>query len=100
ESDYEMPGFGGHAMCVIGYDDYKFGSEGGFQLMNSWTSKWGKNGLAWVRYSDFKHFAREAYAVYPQGEGVDVKPSSFDLHFGLAEVDAKGKPSGTHIALK
>ena len=29
ESDYQMPGFGGHAMCVIGYDDFKFGQDGG-----------------------------------------------------------------------
>jgi C1A family cysteine protease len=100
DSDYQMPGFGGHAMCVIGYDDYKFDSEGGFQLMNSWTNKWGKNGLAWVSYGDFKYFTREAYAVYPQGEGVDVKPASFDLRFGLAVVDAKGAATGENIPLR
>ena len=100
ESDYQMPGFGGHAMCVIGYDDYKFGQEGGFQLMNSWGPEWGKNGLAWVRYSDFEHFVKESYAVYPQGEGPDVKPTNYDIHFGLVTVDAKGQASGEHIALK
>lgn len=100
QSDYLMAGFGGHAMCVIAYDDYKFGNEGGFQLQNSWTPNWGKNGRAWVRYSDFAYFCKEAYAVYPQGEGVDVKPSEFDIRFGLALVDAKGKASGQHIALK
>lgn len=100
QSDYQMAGFGGHAMCVIGYDDYKFGEEGGFQLQNSWTPNWGKNGRAWVRYSDFAYFCKEAYAVYPQGEGVDVKPSEFDIRFGLALVDAKGKANGQHIALK
>ena len=38
ESDYQQRGFGGHAMCVIGYDDFKFRDEeaGGFQIMNSW----------------------------------------------------------------
>ncbi len=97
--DYQMSGFGGHAMCVIGYDDYKFGQDGGFQLMNSWGTDWGRNGLAWVSYRDFDYFVKEAYAVYPQGEGVDVKPSRFDLRFGLAVVDAKGKATGENIPL-
>lgn len=35
QSDYTMQGIGGHAMCVIGYDDLKFGKDGGFQIMNS-----------------------------------------------------------------
>lgn len=100
DMDYQMSGFGGHAMCVIGYDDYKFGQDGGFQLMNSWGTDWGKNGLAWVSYRDFDFFAKEAYAVYPQGEGVDVKPSRFDLRFGLAVVDAKGKATGENIPLR
>ncbi len=103
QNDYRMAGFGGHAMCVIGYDDYKMKGEqagGAFQIMNSWGPEWGNNGIAWVRYSDFDFFAKEAYAVYPQGEGVDVKPSEFDIRFGLAKVDAKGAASGQHIALK
>jgi len=99
ESDYQMPGFGGHAMCVIGYDDFKFGQDGGFQIMNSWGTGWGKNGIAWVSYNDFAYFAKEAYAVYPQGEGVDVKPTRFDMRFGLAVVDAKGNATGENIPL-
>ncbi len=99
QNDYAMRGFGGHAVCVIGYDDFKFGKKGGFQIMNSWGPEWGKNGIAWVSYEDLAHFNKEAYAVYPQGEGVDVKPSTFDISFGLRLVDAKGTPTGQHIAL-
>ncbi|MGV9013045.1 MAG: C1 family peptidase [Flavobacteriales bacterium] len=98
QNDYRMAGFGGHAQCIIGYDDYKAG--GAFQVMNSWGPDWGNNGIAWIRYEDFDFFAKEAYAVYPQGEGVDVKPSEFDIHFGLAQVDAKGKANGQHFELK
>ncbi|MFY7965515.1 MAG: C1 family peptidase [Chitinophagaceae bacterium] len=61
--DYNMLGFGGHAMCVIGYDDRKEG--GSFQIMNSWGSEWGNNGVGWVLYKDFKHFAKEAYGLNP-----------------------------------
>lgn len=90
ESDYQQRGFGGHAMCVVGYDDFKFQSDdgksvGGFLIMNSWGPEWGKNGMAWVPYSVFDLFAKEAYAVYPQGEGVDVKPTRFDIRFGFVD---------------
>jgi hypothetical protein len=64
-SDYDMSGFGGHAMCVIGYDDYLEG--GAFQIMNSWGPEWGENGLGWVRYKDFDYFVKEAYGLYPMG---------------------------------
>lgn len=105
QADYPMSGFGGHAMCVIGYDDYKFDQEykdgmGGFQIMNSWGPEWGKNGIAWVSYDDFAHFTKEAYAVYPMGEGVDVAPSTFDIRFGLPVVNTAGDVTGEYIALK
>lgn len=50
-------------MCVIGYDDRKFG--GAFQIMNSWGPQWGKDGIGWVRYGDFKNYVKEAYGVDP-----------------------------------
>jgi len=47
-------GGGGHAMCVIGYDDDKEG--GAFEIMNSWGTRWGDGGFVWVKYADFgKH---------------------------------------------
>ena len=51
----------GHAMCVVGYDDTKYG--GAFEIMNSWGSKWGKQGFIWVRYKDFANFAKYAYVI-------------------------------------
>jgi hypothetical protein len=65
-ADYDMSGFGGHAMCVIGYDDYKEG--GAFQIMNSWGTAWGNKGVAWVRYKDFDYFVKEAYGIDPLGD--------------------------------
>ena len=61
--DASQVGMGGHAMCVIGYDDRKYG--GAFQIMNSWGSDWGNNGIGWVRYGDFKNYVREAYGLDP-----------------------------------
>jgi aminopeptidase C len=57
DMDASGMGQGGHAMCVIGYDDRKF--NGAFQIMNSWGPEWGKDGVAWVKYSDFKNYVRK-----------------------------------------
>lgn len=80
-SDYSKRGFGGHAMCVIGYDDYKEG--GSFQIMNSWGEDWGKKGIAWVRYSDFKFFNVESYGLYPMGDASKKRVTYFEGDFGL-----------------
>lgn len=61
---YQIEGFGGHAMSVVGYDDDRDG--GAFHIMNSWGSNWGDRGYAWVKYSDFIRWVRSAYEVIPQ----------------------------------
>lgn len=53
---------GYHAMCVVGYDDNKYG--GAFLIMNSWGNKWGNNGFVWVRYADFCRTVDQAYIGY------------------------------------
>ncbi len=87
-NDYQMRGFGGHAMCVIGYDDYKFGNQGGFQIMNSWGDNWGNDGVGWVSYEDFQHFTKEAYGLYPMGSS-EQEANFFGIDFGV--VKNKGK---------
>jgi hypothetical protein len=81
--DRSQMGFGGHAMCVIGYDDRKQA----FQIMNSWGTDWGIDGVAWVRYADFKEFVREAYGIDPmpkRGAAVNV---AFEAAIGLLRND-------------
>jgi len=83
QGDYNMRGFGGHAMCVVGYDDYKDG--GAFQIMNSWGPEWGKNGVGWVRYKDFEYFNKEAYGLYPVSKSDDRNATTFAAGFGLVD---------------
>jgi hypothetical protein len=52
---------GGHAMCLIGYDDSKEG--GAFEIMNSWGEDWGDKGFFWIKYNDFPKFVDECYAM-------------------------------------
>lgn len=85
QSDYNMRGFGGHCMSVIGYDDYKEG--GAFQIMNSWGPEWGKNGIGWVRYKDFAIFTKEAYGVYPMGNPNKPLSNNLNVAFGLVNTE-------------
>lgn len=52
---------GGHAMCVIGYDDNKYG--GAVEIMNSWGTDWGGSGYVWVKYSDFARYTKYAFEL-------------------------------------
>ena len=91
QDDYAMQGFGGHAQCVIGYDDKLAG--GAFQIMNSWGPEWGENGIGWVRYADFKTFVREAYGLDPLPKEGAALQQNFDCEIGLMQVDEKAKPT-------
>ncbi|RYY54480.1 MAG: DUF4384 domain-containing protein [Chitinophagaceae bacterium] len=74
---------GYHAMCVVGYDDTKYG--GSFRVMNSWGTAWGDKGLVWIPYKNFADYTLVAIQGYvPKG----VKPDESvrlkgDLRFQL-----------------
>jgi hypothetical protein len=91
--DESQVGMGGHALCVIGYDDRKFG--GAFQVMNSWTPQWGVNGIAWIRYSDFQNYVREAYGIDPIPKRSDVANIPLECTLGLVNNDG-----GQYIQLR
>jgi hypothetical protein len=93
--DADMQGFGGHAMCVVGYDDKKYG--GSFLIMNSWGPEWGNNGFAWVRYGNFKTYVREAYGLEPMQRVGAAANQAFECEVGLVpvEYDASKKKYNT-----
>lgn len=49
---------GGHSMCVVSYDDNKYG--GAFEVINSWGTDWANGGYCWIRYSDFCEYTKYA----------------------------------------
>ncbi len=100
EEDRSMLGFGGHAQCVVGYDDRKYG--GAFLLMNSWGPQWGNNGFAWVRYPDFKFFVREAYGIEPMAKTGAAAHEPFSCEIGLVQIHYQGNKtlSGDYIPLQ
>jgi len=50
-----------HALCVVGYDDQRFG--GAFEIQNSWGRKWGNGGYIWIPYQTFVDFVYEGYEL-------------------------------------
>lgn len=49
---------GGHAMCIVGYDDHREA----FEIMNSWGKDWGNEGFIWMKYDDFAKYVKYGYA--------------------------------------
>lgn len=88
DDDRSMQGFGGHAQCVVGYDDKKYG--GAFLIMNSWGPQWGNNGFAWVHYRDFKYFVREAYGLEPMAKVGEAANAPFECEIGLVQITYSG----------
>jgi Papain family cysteine protease len=85
--DESQMGMGGHAMTVIGYDDRKFG--GAFQIMNSWGPEWGKDGVGWVRYGDFRTYVKEAYGIDPLPKRTAVANVPLECTIGLVNNENK-----------
>jgi Papain family cysteine protease len=100
EEDKSMMGFGGHAQCVVGYDDAKYG--GAFLIMNSWGPQWGNNGFAWVRYNHFKYFVREAYGLEPMAKTGAAANAPFNCEIGLVQVNITNNRAvaGPYIPLR
>ena len=75
---------GGHAVCIVGYDDNKFG--GAFRVVNSFGEDWGDNGFFWIRYPDFQVYAKYGFQSFlkPKSDGISPDFSGeffFDFNF-------------------
>lgn len=74
----------GHAMCIVGYDDNKYG--GSFRVLNSWGTTWGDKGFIWIPY---KEFAKYSYQCY-QANGQKIPPKKIDDPIKITKPDIKG----------
>lgn len=46
---------GGHAVLVVGWSDDKEA----FRICSSWGTRWGWNGMAWMKFNDFHKLLRD-----------------------------------------
>lgn len=77
---------GGHAMVIVGYDDDKQA----FELMNSWSTKWGDGGFVYYHYDSFQKYCAQAYEMIPSSPVL----ISDDM---LGKAIPKAKISGTVV---
>lgn len=63
-SSYSGAYRGGHAMCVVGYDD----SLRALKIVNSWTSNWGDKGFLYLSYDLYAELATGGGVLYDHSE--------------------------------
>jgi C1A family cysteine protease len=51
--------YGGHAICIVGFDD----SKKLVKFKNSWSTSWGQNGYGYLPYSYINNFMLDAWAA-------------------------------------
>lgn len=61
---------GRHAMCIVGYDENKYG--GSFRVLNSWGTSWADKGYVWIPYRDFAKYSMAVISA--QAERIQPKP--------------------------
>jgi hypothetical protein len=87
---------GGHAMCIVGYND----TLEKFELINSYGEKFGNNGFVYIKYKDFGEYCKTAYIlemdeeITPKGKAIEATfaleyPESFDDQNKIIYKEAK-----------
>ena len=93
-----LAGKAGHAVCLVGYDDAKFG--GAFEIVNSWGKNWGTGGFTWVRYEEVKDYFRYGFELFDSQYGACIKKTaSAKVNFiktDGTEMPALGSKSGVY----
>jgi hypothetical protein len=72
-------------MCVVGYDDARYG--GAFEVQNSWGTKWGNAGYIWIPYTVFTDFVFEAYGI---SENLGLYQNTVEFS-GSAQIEVRGR---------
>ena len=63
---------GGHAICIMGYDEDKKA----FRMVNSWGKAWGDNGFLWLGEEFVQKWCAEAWGVKEAGGIVARDPAA------------------------
>lgn len=86
-TEQPLVSYGGHALCVIGYDDTKYG--GAFEIINSWGTDWGNAGFFWVKYADYAKFSKYGFELYPlETKTINEVDLSGEIQFVLSDKDS------------
>ena len=86
---------GGHALCVVGYDD----SKSAFKFINSWGTTYGESGYGYISYDLWDSFV-ESYQVnsYGMTDGDSDPLPTPKYKYTLTFKDARVVETGSHSA--
>jgi C1A family cysteine protease len=73
---------GGHAMCIVGYDD----SLQAFKVRNSWGSSWGQQGYWWCSYSSVDQMVQLG-RMYVYVEELEFNQAAASHFLGVAPIN-------------
>ncbi|MDR1507578.1 MAG: C39 family peptidase [Treponema sp.] len=85
---------GGHAICVVGYDDGKYG--GAFEIQNSWDTNWGNDGYIWIPYEVFERFAYHGYELIDNLAAY----GEFSEYSGNVQIEVRGSGGGMPVRFR
>jgi hypothetical protein len=63
---------GYHALTIVGYDESRFGGQGGYKVANSWGTPWGCDGFAWLSEG---FLATYGFDFYRMTDRTDYQPT-------------------------
>jgi hypothetical protein len=68
---------GGHANCIVGYDDDRMTSDGqgAFRVVNSWGPGWGNGGYYWFSYQALKDPRTSYQAAFYSDDRIGYQPT-------------------------
>jgi hypothetical protein len=68
---------GGHANCIVGYDDDRMTSDGqgAFRVVNSWGPGWGNGGYYWFSYQALKDSRTSYQAAFYSDDRIGYQPT-------------------------
>jgi C1A family cysteine protease len=68
---------GGHAMCLVGYDD----NLRAFKFINSWGSYWGIDGYGYISYDFCVDNSEVGFRAYVLTDGPNTDPAQKTIHY-------------------
>ena len=82
---------GGHAMCIVGYDD----DLQAFEVRNSWGSSWGLGGYWWCGYDAVEDLVNEGGRFSAYSMDVSYNPSAASYFLGTGPDYDEEEPNDT-----
>ena len=82
---------GWHSFTLVGYDD----KRQAFRLINSWGTKWGDSGYAWISYETLLARSSNAYVIQVESSGKPVASSEGGRGVGRSFLSGNITPAST-----